>query len=128
MDPAVVGPFATRVLRAIFADATHFTVHDPLPAAPQFGDEGAANHTRFVVAGDVAGVEFFVYGRHAFDAEVRDVADGSLDPCVAGHALRVEIERLALAAGCWLHSQVGAVIRRQSRSPVVSGDAACAIR
>ena len=22
-------------------------VHDPLPAAPQFGDEGAANHTRF---------------------------------------------------------------------------------
>src|SRR4249920_4113644 len=31
----------TRVLRAIFADAKHFTVHDPLPAAPQLSDEGA---------------------------------------------------------------------------------------
>ena len=28
----------------------HFAVHDPLPAAPQFGDEGAANHTRFAPA------------------------------------------------------------------------------
>ena len=39
-----------------------FVVHDPLPAAPQTGDEGAANHTR-LVARDGAGVEFFVYGR-----------------------------------------------------------------
>ena len=35
------------VLRAIFADDAQFVVHDPLPAAPQLGDEGAANHTRF---------------------------------------------------------------------------------
>ncbi len=57
-------PVTTRILRAIFADAGHFVVHDPLPAAPQFGDEGAANHTRFF---DTAGrgVEFFVYGRVA---------------------------------------------------------------
>ena len=44
---SIEAPATTRVLRAIFADARHFAVHDPLPAAPQFGDEGAANHIRF---------------------------------------------------------------------------------
>jgi succinylarginine dihydrolase len=58
----------TRVLRAIFADRKQFVVHDPLPAAPQFGDEGAANHTRFEAPGDGPGVEMFTYGRVAFDA------------------------------------------------------------
>ena len=58
----------TRVLRAIFADANHFTVHDPLPGAPQFGDEGAANHMRFVPEPGKPGVELFVYGRSAYDA------------------------------------------------------------
>jgi len=53
------------VLRALFADATRFCVHDALPAAPQLGDEGAANHTRLAVPGE-AGVELFVYGRSAF--------------------------------------------------------------
>ncbi len=43
-------PTTTRVLRAIFADPAHFVVHDPLPAAPQTGDEGAANHIRFEAA------------------------------------------------------------------------------
>ena len=57
----------TRVLRAIFADDARFRVHDPLPTAPQFGDEGAANHTRFGAPND-AGVEFFVYGRRALGA------------------------------------------------------------
>ncbi len=60
-------PVTTRVLRAIFADPAHFVVHDPLPAAPQFGDEGAANHTRFAAADGTPGVEFFVYGRQALD-------------------------------------------------------------
>jgi hypothetical protein len=44
----------TRVLRAVFADKTHFAVHEPLPASPQFGDEGAANHTRLAGAGGEA--------------------------------------------------------------------------
>jgi succinylarginine dihydrolase len=56
----------TRVLRAIFADTDRFVVHDPLPAAPQFGDEGAANHTRLDAGDGRAGVELFVYGRSAF--------------------------------------------------------------
>src|SRR6266581_101455 len=58
----------TRVLRAIFADERHFTVHDALPSVPQFGDEGAANHTRFAAAAGAPGVELFVYGRAGFDA------------------------------------------------------------
>jgi succinylarginine dihydrolase len=58
----------THVLRSIFADAKHFAVHDPLPAAPQLGDEGAANHTRFVAGAQARGVELFVYGRTAFAA------------------------------------------------------------
>jgi len=59
-------PTTTAILRAIFADAVHFAVHDPLPAAPQMGDEGAANHTRFAADSGTPGVEFFVYGRHGF--------------------------------------------------------------
>ena len=57
-------PVTTRVLRAIFADPAHFVVHDALPAAPQLGDEGAANHTRLLDSAG-RGVEFFVYGRAA---------------------------------------------------------------
>ena len=63
---AIETPTTTRVLRAIFADETRFCVHDPLPAAPQFGDEGAANHTRFAVDIGTPGVEWFVYGRRGF--------------------------------------------------------------
>ena len=59
-------PTTTRVLRAIFANDQRFVVHDPLPAASQFGDEGAANHTRFHADEGEAGVEWFVYGRRAF--------------------------------------------------------------
>jgi len=59
-------PTTTTVLRAIFNDPAHFAVHDPLPAAPQSGDEGAANHTRFAPDVQTPGVEFFVYGRHGF--------------------------------------------------------------
>jgi len=62
---ALEAPATTRILRAIFADETRFAVHDPLPATPQTGDEGAANHTR-LTSQDGAGVDFFVYGRRAY--------------------------------------------------------------
>ncbi|MGE5170890.1 MAG: N-succinylarginine dihydrolase [Rudaea sp.] len=65
---AIETPTTTRVLRAIFADTARFCVHDALPPAPQFGDEGAANHTRFAPAIDAPGVEWFVYGRRGFGA------------------------------------------------------------
>ena len=60
-------PTTSRVLGAMFADQQHFAHHAALPAVAQFGDEGAANHTRFCRSYGDAGVEFFVFGRAAFD-------------------------------------------------------------
>ena len=64
---ALEAPVTTRILRALFADDAHFRVHDPLPAAPQIGDEGAANHTR-LQGGDGRDLDVFVYGRAGFGA------------------------------------------------------------
>ncbi|MBF8743332.1 N-succinylarginine dihydrolase [Pseudomonas guariconensis] len=61
-------PTTSRVLGAMFADERHFAHHEALPAVAQFGDEGAANHTRFCRTYGEPGVEFFVYGRSAFDS------------------------------------------------------------
>ena len=58
---------STRTLQAIFANPEHFAVHQPLPSTPAFGDEGAANHTRFSRNHGDAGVELFVYGKVEFD-------------------------------------------------------------
>ena len=52
-----------RVLRATFGSAEHFVHHEPLPATPAMGDEGAANHTRLCGAYGEPGLELFVYGR-----------------------------------------------------------------
>lgn len=57
-----------RILQATFADEKHFQHHDALPGVEHFGDEGAANHTRFCAEYGDPGVEFFVYGRYAFDS------------------------------------------------------------
>jgi succinylarginine dihydrolase len=54
-------------LRAIFGDENYFEHHPALPACPQFGDEGAANHTRFCRQYGDIGVEFFVHGASGFD-------------------------------------------------------------
>lgn len=61
-------PTTSRVLGAMFNNEQHFAHHAALPAVGQFGDEGAANHTRFCRGYGDAGVEFFVYGRSAFDS------------------------------------------------------------
>ncbi len=58
---------STRTLRALFKDERHFAVHEALPSTPAFGDEGAANHTRFCASHGSPGVEMFVYGRVEFD-------------------------------------------------------------
>ncbi|MGV8919408.1 MAG: N-succinylarginine dihydrolase [Pseudomonas sp.] len=60
-------PTTSRVLGAMFADQQNFAHHAALPAVAQFGDEGAANHTRFCHDYGKPGVEFFVFGRSAFD-------------------------------------------------------------
>ncbi|HLV77988.1 MAG TPA: N-succinylarginine dihydrolase [Marinobacter sp.] len=56
-----------RVLKAIFSDESYFAHHPALPSVSQFGDEGAANHTRFCAGYGQPGVELFVYGREAFN-------------------------------------------------------------
>lgn len=60
-------PTTTRILRAVFHDGSAFVVHDPLPAAAHFSDEGAANHTRLCADYGQRGIEVFTHGRVAFD-------------------------------------------------------------
>lgn len=60
-------PTTGRILQAMFRDERHFAHHPALPAQMHFGDEGAANHTRFCAEYDKPGVEFFVFGQAAFD-------------------------------------------------------------
>ncbi|MFT6914566.1 MAG: succinylarginine dihydrolase [Motiliproteus sp.] len=57
-----------RILAATFPGDAHFNHHQALPGVEHFGDEGAANHSRFCDLYGGSGVEFFVYGRHAFDS------------------------------------------------------------
>ncbi len=61
-------PPTSRILAGMFVDPQHFAHHPALPAVAQFGDEGAANHTRFCKSYGEPGVEFFVFGRSAFDS------------------------------------------------------------
>ena len=56
-----------RALKSIFADEAWFAHHPALPSVSQFGDEGAANHTRLCAAYGEPGVEIFVYGQIAMD-------------------------------------------------------------
>jgi succinylarginine dihydrolase len=67
---AIEPPVTERALRAIFADESRFAVHTALRSESRegadYGDEGAANHTRLTASaangGESAGVHFFVYG------------------------------------------------------------------
>lgn len=60
---ATEAPTTEALLRAIFRDEGHFSVHGALPQVARFGDEGAANHNRFSRAYGEPGVQLFVYGR-----------------------------------------------------------------
>jgi succinylarginine dihydrolase len=65
---AIEPPVTARALRATFQDRERFEVFDAFPtdSREDFGDEGAANHTRFTTStqngGDVVGMHLFVYG------------------------------------------------------------------
>lgn len=65
IEPAVTG----RALKAIFGDEAYFAHHPALPSVSQFGDEGAANHTRLCGSYGDPGVELFVYGQVAFNED-----------------------------------------------------------
>lgn len=58
IEPVVTG----RALAAVFREERHFVHHAPVPASPQTGDEGAANHTRLCAGFDGHGLELFVHG------------------------------------------------------------------
>lgn len=56
-----------RILQATFPSGEKFAHHQALPSSDHFGDEGAANHTRFCQAYGDQGLELFVYGQQAFN-------------------------------------------------------------
>ena len=58
-------PTTSRVLAAMFRDETHFAHHTALPAVNQFGDEGAANHTRLTLSHDQTGPVHGPYAPHS---------------------------------------------------------------
>jgi succinylarginine dihydrolase len=47
----------------VFPEGERFVHHRPLPPTPQFGDEGAANHTRLCWGYGARGLELYTYGR-----------------------------------------------------------------
>lgn len=56
-----------KILKGVFGSEQFFSHHPALPAVTSFGDEGAANHTRFCNEYGHEGVELFVYGQQAFN-------------------------------------------------------------
>ncbi len=73
--------FTTKLLRRIFKDSSHFMIHDPLPAALQFSDEGAANTMRVCASHGEKGLNIFVYGtggsESLFNAPQRSLPSGA---------------------------------------------------
>jgi succinylarginine dihydrolase len=65
---AIESDTTTRIFKSIFNDPEHFHHHPALPQSDTFGDEGAANHTRFCLEYGDVGLQFFVYGRDALQA------------------------------------------------------------
>lgn len=64
-------PQTSAILRAVFPTSDHFVHHQPLPCGTHFGDEGAANHTRFTDAAGERSVHLFVYGREHLNSSGR---------------------------------------------------------
>jgi succinylarginine dihydrolase len=63
-------PFTQTLLKRYFANKDYFIHHPPLPNTSQFGDEGAANHTRICENHATPGMNFYVYGKHGFNPEL----------------------------------------------------------
>ena len=105
-------PTTSRVLGAMFASEQHFAHHAALPAVTQFGDEGAANHTRFCKSYGEAGVEFFVFGRSAFDSRF---------PAPQRYPARQTLEASQAVARLHGLSEEGVVYAQQNPSVIDQG-------
>jgi len=55
-----------KILKAVFPNPHFFSHHAPLPAGPNFSDEGAANHLRFCSKYGNPGVQLFVFGKSSY--------------------------------------------------------------
>lgn len=66
IEPNLTG----EILKATFKDENIFSHHLHLPEGSHFGDEGAANHTRFCRDYSDPGVEFFVFGKYGFRSDM----------------------------------------------------------
>ena len=107
-------PDTTASLVSIFEDDTQFSVHEALPAHPDFADEGAANHVRLCAEHGAQGVELFVYGREAgervtgFPARQTRLATESIvrkHGLNAAHTVFARQSKLAIDAGAF-HNDV----------------------
>ncbi|MBL9140675.1 MAG: N-succinylarginine dihydrolase [Phycisphaerae bacterium] len=83
-------PQTLRTLRAVFPNEARFAVHEALAPDGEFGDEGAANHTRLTSTtangGETSGVHLFVYGARADGTGPRPTrypARQTLEACLA---------------------------------------------
>lgn len=65
---SIEADFTSNILKFIFHNDTYFKHSPPLPFCKEFGDEGAANHTRFCSTYDSPGVHLFVFGRYAWNS------------------------------------------------------------
>lgn len=68
MHRSLEAPETACLLRRLFP-GPRFIHHDPLPSGCQFGDEGAANHTRLAPSHGTPGLHLFVFGREALAAQ-----------------------------------------------------------
>lgn len=59
-----------RTLAAMFGDEHAFAIHDALPSALPFADEGAANHGRCCSTHGAPGTHLFVFGRDVDDPAI----------------------------------------------------------
>lgn len=111
----------SRALQSIFRDEKRFAHHPALPDGAYWGDEGAANHTRFCAEYGGPGLEFFVFGRYAFrngEAEpkrfpARQTYEASravarLHGLKPGHAVFAQQNPMAIDAGVF-HNDVTSV-------------------
>lgn len=96
---AIEAPWTTRLFRAAFSDESFFCVHDPLPGAVSFADEGAANHTRFARGHENPGVELFVWGRVGLASGATEAKSSGTDHRFQGRQTREASEAVARLHG-----------------------------
>jgi succinylarginine dihydrolase len=72
MHRAQEADFSHSLLKKIFADPKYVTVHAPLDAYRDLGDEGAANHNILCKQYGNPGLEMFVYGRHGLMHDIHE--------------------------------------------------------